>query len=50
MDFANEFYPEAKARGYKIDYLNVHAYQIVGPGTVGGPCNCDHKLLREQMR
>ena len=50
MDYANLFYPEAKTRGYKIDYLNVHAYQTLKGATVKGPCKCDPKLLRDQMR
>ena len=50
MDYANFFYPMAKARGYKIDYLNVHAYQTLKGATVKGPCKCDPKLLRDQMR
>ena len=48
MDWANTFYPGAKAAGIKIDYLNLHAYQMIG-NTVGGPCNCNAELLRDQL-
>ena len=48
MNWANTFYPAAKEAGIKIDYLNLHAYQMHGH-TVGGPCLCDAELLRDQL-